>query len=328
MSITHLITANTHRFKEGARILEDIARFVFKDESLFKKVRELRHAFQITMPIFEIESDPGGSSFLENNTRNNLMELVQANSSRMQEALRVLEEFEQDSINKHKLKSLRFATYHLQVDFCKKTKQFTNHDKLTGLYLIVDVDIIKRPMEVIANVINNSSVNLIQFRSKLLSKRPYLQNALKFKTLLHPEKIFIINDHIDIAIDIADGVHLGQEDYDIKRVHKILPDHFLFGVSCHSLEEAKWAVNAGASYLSVGCLFPTKSKKNIQFTSLDELQKIQQNTSIPICAIGGINLKNLSIVLSYKIQMVAVISSIWQELDPAGIINCMQEKII
>lgn len=204
----------------------------------------------------------------------------------------------------------------------------TKQDKLKGLYLIIDTDIINLPIEIITNIINQSSVNLVQLRSKLSNKRPYLQNAIRFKELLHPDKLLIINDHVDIALDIADGVHLGQQDYPIERVRKLLPDDFLFGTTCHNIEEAKLAVNSGASYLSIGCMFPTQSKKDALPTSLAELKKIQQAVHIPICAIGGINLQNLASILSCKVSMIAVISSVWHELNPALAIESIQEQIL
>ena len=328
MSTSYLINVNTNRVKEGARVLEDIARFVLRDETLFKKIRDLRHGLQITQPMNNVKLDFGGIPFKEDNIRGNLIHLVQANSSRIQEALRVLEEISQDGGHKQKIKSLRYTAYHLQQEFYKRTMQFINQDKLKGLYPIIDADIINLPIETMTNIINQSSVNLIQFRSKSSSKQSFLQKAMKFKKLLDPNKLLIINDHLDIALDIAEGVHLGQQDYPLERVRKLLPDNFVFGVTCHNMEEAKRAMNIGASYLSVGCMFPTQSKKKTVRTSLSELEKIQQFIHLPVCAVGGIHLQNIEIILSCKVKMIAVISSIWHELNPALAIETMQKQIL
>ena len=86
MSISSLINANTHRVKEGARVLEDIGRFVLRDETLFTKIRKLRHSLQTSPPIETTQSDLGGPSLKEDNLRRNLIHLVQANASRIQEA--------------------------------------------------------------------------------------------------------------------------------------------------------------------------------------------------------------------------------------------------
>ena len=91
MRIEHLINANVHRVKEGARVLEDVARFILCDQDLFHQARALRHRLLATKPVLDAAEDLGGPSLAENNARANLLQLVQANALRMQEALRVLE---------------------------------------------------------------------------------------------------------------------------------------------------------------------------------------------------------------------------------------------
>lgn len=326
MSISHLINANIHRVKEGARVLEDIARFILKDEVLFNRIRKLRHSLQTTPPALKSDTDLGGVTLKEDNMRSHLIQHVQANAIRMQEALRVLEEFSEDPLSKQKMKSLRYDAYDLQQEIYKKTLRFVKQDKLKGLYLIIDTDQIHLSLEQMINIINQSTVRLVQLRTKSLDKKSFLQQAILCKTLLDTEKLLIINDHVDIAIDVADGVHLGQEDYPINRVRRFSPDHFLLGTTCHTVDEATRAQQAGASYISVGCLFPTKTKKDTTPTPLTELEKIRQAIQLPICAIGGVNEKNLPTVLSYHVDMVAMISSIWQASDPLSVINAIQKK--
>jgi len=327
MSIEHLINANTHRFKEGARVLEDLARFVLKNEDLFKQVRELRHSLKSSLPVDNTQKDLGGPSLIENNIRSNLMDLVQANTIRMQESLRVLEEVSLKIEEKKSIKLLRYSAYKLHKLLYTATSLFVGQGKLKGLYLIVDTDIIKMSIKSIAKIINKTSENLIQFRNKSLSKRDFLQNVIQFKRLLNSDKLLIINDHLDIALDIANGVHLGQTDYPLERARALAPDDFLIGTTCHNIKEAKAAVKAGASYLSIGCIFPTSSKKDATTTSLKQLATIRQEISIPICSIGGINTKNLTKVISCKVDMVALISSIWR--DPrSGSYDCINARAI
>jgi len=326
MSIEHLINANTHRFKEGARVLEDLARFVLKNEDLFKQVRELRHSLKSSLPVDITQQDLGGPSLVENNIRSNLMDLVQANTVRMEESLRVLEEVSPENKEKQRIKLLRYSAYEIHQTLYKAFSMYVKQDKLKGLYLIIDTDIIKMPMKTIAKIINKTSVNLIQFRNKSLSKRDFLQNVIQFKRLLNSDKLLIINDHLDIALDIADGVHLGQTDYPLERARALVPDDFLIGITCHNIKEAKAAVKAGASYLSIGCIFPTSSKKDAIATSLTQLASIRQEINIPICATGGINTQNLTKVISCNVDMVALISSIWSESDPAHTIALIQKQ--
>lgn len=323
MSFSHLITANIHRVKEGARVLEDIARFTLRDDGLFKEIRNLRHSLKNQVQITIQEQDLGGPSFKENNLRYNLIDITQANITRIQESLRVLEEVSIDSEEKHQFKSLRFDAYKLQVKIQDTVSLYLNYDKLKGLYLVIDTDVINKPIEEITSVINQTSVNIVQFRNKTLSKRAFLEQAIQFKDLLDSKRLFIINDYIDIAIDIGDGVHVGQQDYPITRIKKILPDNFILGVTCHNLSEAKLAVQSGASYISVGCIFKSVSKLDTVPTSIAELIKIKAHSPIPICAIGGINTQNLEEITRHNIDMFAIISGIWTKSNPIKQINAL-----
>src|SRR5690348_9788270 len=108
MSRNHLINANIHRAKEGARVLEDIARFLLRDKILFHACREIRHRIKISAPIYDVTTDLGGVDFIEDNIRENVMSIIQANAIRLQEALRVLEEMAQIEIDKQLMKELRY----------------------------------------------------------------------------------------------------------------------------------------------------------------------------------------------------------------------------
>ena len=328
MSLEHLINANIHRLKEGARVLEDIARFILKDDLLFKELRTLRHALLSSQPIKTPEMDLGGSSLKEKNARTDLLNVIQANALRMQEALRVLEESSPTTDQKQKIKSLRYDAYQLHQKIYQKMSYFLKKDKLKGLYLIIDPNIIGLPLKKIIDTINKTEINLVQLRNKKLNKKEFIEDALLFKKLLNPNTLFIINDHVDVALDIADGVHLGLEDYPVERVRAIAPTDFLIGATCHNVKEAKKAELQGASYLSIGCLFPTLSKKDTTPTSLSELKKIREQSSLPISCIGGIDLKNITKVLPCNTEMIALISSVWKTKNPEKTINKLQKIIL
>ena len=43
LKIYRIIDANLNRVSEGLRVIEDIERFIFEDEEISKKLREIRH---------------------------------------------------------------------------------------------------------------------------------------------------------------------------------------------------------------------------------------------------------------------------------------------
>lgn len=72
---------------------------------------------------------------------------------------------------------------------------------------------------------------------------------------------FIVNDDVELAIELdADGVHVGQDDEGITSVREKMGDKII-GVSAHTIEEARFAIENGADYLGVGPIFPTSTKK-------------------------------------------------------------------
>ena len=106
----------------------------------------------------------------------------------------------------------------------------------------------------------------------------------------------IVNDRLDVALAAgAAGVHLGHESVNARDVvdwcrRGTAPAEFLVGVSCHSLEEAREAASAGASYIFFGPVFETPSKRGFgRPQGLERLAEISTSVTIPVIAIGGVD---------------------------------------
>ena len=86
----------------------------------------------------------------------------------------------------------------------------------------------------------------------------------------------------------------------------------IVGVSTHTIEEARWAIENGADYLGVGPIFPTSTKKDtkaVQGTKgLAHFR--EQGITIPIVGIGGISIENTASVIEAGADGVSVISAI------------------
>jgi thiamine-phosphate pyrophosphorylase len=90
------------------------------------------------------------------------------------------------------------------------------------------------------------------------------------------------------------------------------------GVSTHSLEQAKSAVLDGADYIGVGPTFPSGTKKFAEFTGTELLRAVAPEIRLPAFAIGGIDAKNLSEVLSTGFSRVAVSGAVTRAKDPVA----------
>jgi thiamine-phosphate pyrophosphorylase len=120
--VLRLLDANLNRAREGLRVLEDTARFVWKDAPLFAKLRQARHALdratRRAYPDLVASRDSVrdmGRRMAEPHNRTP-RGLVAANFRRVEEALRVLEEygkvFSMDAVIE--FKKLRFETYTME----------------------------------------------------------------------------------------------------------------------------------------------------------------------------------------------------------------------
>lgn len=73
---------------------------------------------------------------------------------------------------------------------------------------------------------------------------------------------FIVNDDLELALELgADGIHIGQQDERADRVRSRIGD-LMLGVSAHTVEEVRLAIEQGADYLGIGPIYPTQSKED------------------------------------------------------------------
>lgn len=150
---------------------------------------------------------------------------------------------------------------------------------------------------------------IIQYRDKESSFAWRLDMARKIRSVTREHgTLFIVNDQINIAIlSEADGVHLGQEDIAIADARSLLPPGMIIGVSCSSHAQALEGEHRGADYLGIGAVFATPVKAGYSVVGLEVLRQIAAEITIPLVAIGGINLNNMAEVKATGIRNVAMV---------------------
>ena len=160
-------------------------------------------------------------------------------------------------------------------------------------------------------------ITCLQLREKTLDTERFLAEAQQLKLLCRSYGVpFIVNDNVDIALKSdADGVHIGQNDGDVSEIRAYIGHDKVLGVSASTVKEALEAEKAGANYLGVGAVFPTNSKNDAENVSLSMLRDICDAVSIPVVAIGGITLENVSLLTDSGICGIAVISAIYAQKD-------------
>ena len=129
--IYRIIDANFNRTGEGLRVVEEIARFFKEDSKITGKLRGIRHLLKKRFDNLNISkknllsarnslNDVGYNqkTFYENK-RTDIKDIAYANLRRVQESLRVLEEFSKLISPKQSFafKKMRFKIYTLEKEF-------------------------------------------------------------------------------------------------------------------------------------------------------------------------------------------------------------------
>lgn len=172
-------------------------------------------------------------------------------------------------------------------------------------------------------------VTCLQLREKQLSGRELLEEALKIQSLCTQYHVpFIINDDVQLAKRIgADGVHVGQEDMDVRMARAELGADKIIGVSAKTVRQAQIAQQQGADYLGVGAVFATETKQDAVSISHEQLRAVCGAVSIPAVAIGGVTKDNLTELSGSGISGIAAVSAVFAQPDIRKAAEELKEKI-
>lgn len=186
------------------------------------------------------------------------------------------------------------------------------------LYVITDKKLLKglSLAEAVEQAILGGA-DMIQLREKAMSCEELLGAALEVKVVTDRYNVpLIINDSLEVCLESgAAGVHIGQNDADIREARAFLGENKIIGVSARTVEQAKYAEENGADYIGVGAAFATGSKNDARCIPHGIYREIRNAVSLPIVAIGGINKTNIADIKGLGIDGAAVISAVFGSGD-------------
>lgn len=345
-NLKRIIDANLNRAAEAARILEEIARFLLDDKHLSEKLKNIRHKINSAqdecygkyLNARDTENDVG-IDIKNSSERINIENIFKANIKRLQQALRTLAEyFVENKENMILFEKLRYESYTLEKIMWCKLQETGGISKLNDnicLYLVTNSDKFESQdefLDAIASALKGG-VDILQFREKNMPAKKMVELGKKIKLLCSEYgTTFIVNDRVDIAAVLeADGVHLGQEDLDVKSARAILGDKgngkYIVGVSTHAPEQALKAVEDGADYIGVGPVFATPTKEGRIPVGIEYINWICKNIDIPAFAIGGIDEDNIEQVISAGAKRVAVVRAIINSKSPQKAVERLIDKL-
>jgi thiamine-phosphate pyrophosphorylase len=197
---------------------------------------------------------------------------------------------------------------------------------MRGFYFITDAGLSRKGNISDVKDALAAQVKIVQYRNKSASTKEMYVEALELRKICQ-DAIFLINDRVDIALGVnADGVHLGQQDLSYQIARRLLGKKKTIGLTVHNAREALLAQKMGADYIGVSPIFSTGTKQNAgKPIGLEMLKKIRKKVSLPIVAIGGINLTNTKEVILAGADGLCAISAVVTKSDVRKEIEKFQE---
>ena len=196
---------------------------------------------------------------------------------------------------------------------------------LSGLYIILDPSVCPtRPLMEVLTAAAEAGASLFQYRNKTASMKDAYVEALALRQAAAKAGVlFIVNDRCDLALAVdADGVHLGQGDLPLDLARKVMGPVKLIGISTHNPDQVREATAGKPYYLGFGPIFKPGSKQGHDpVVGLEGLRTMRRLTSLPVFAIGGIQIDQAGEVMRAGADGVAVISAILKAPDIRYAVN-------
>ncbi len=314
-----ILDAAANRAREGLRVVEDFVRFSLDDAHLSAVLKQCRHTLeerlstidpQALLASRDTQRDVGTDIHtVRERARSSPEHVVRASFKRVQEALRTLEEY--SKVLSPDL-GLDFGRLRYEIYTAEKAVLATrsSRDRLAGrdLYLLATEELCRAGSGPAIRDALAGGVGIVQVREKHMPDRKLLEHACRVREWTHAAgALFLMNDRPDLALLAeADGVHVGQDELQVREARRIVGPERLVGVSTHTIEQARQAVLDGADYIGVGPVFSTPTKNFTQLAGLDFVRQVAAEITLPWYAIGGINLETVESVVEAGARRVAV----------------------
>jgi thiamine-phosphate diphosphorylase len=186
---------------------------------------------------------------------------------------------------------------------------------LRGVYVILNED--DGVLE-LARAVLDGGVRIVQYRAKAGIVAENLRRLRKITR--ECGALLIVNDDWRAAEEFdCDGVHLGPGDdgFATPASPRAAMRERLIGLSCRTLEEVRRAYPEDVDYVGIGSVYATSSKGDAgEPIGIEGLRRLASATTLPVAAVGGIDLSTLSDVRAGGAAMVAVISATAQAAQP------------
>ena len=187
----------------------------------------------------------------------------------------------------------------------------------------------------LGRVLLDGGVRFLQLRMKGASDEEHLAILPTLQEMCASRGAqLLVNDRLDVAAQVAGvGVHLGQDDADPVAARNLLGEGPLIGLSTHNPSQVRAACRLPVDYIGYGPIFSAIGKHH---SSLDQripqsavglasLKQAVAEATVPVVAIGGIQLEHLPLLLATGVHAAAVISAVTCAVDCSEAVHAFQQ---
>lgn len=346
-ALARVVDANSNRAREALRVLEDLARLRLDHAELSRSFKKLRH--DLTGCLGQLPIDRATMLAWRNTAgdvgahdsgaalpgRESESAIASAASSRLGESLRVLEESSKAIRGAlpvaAAIEKIRYRAYDLCRDL-ELALMGGRGPQWTLCVLITESLCTHHRWEEVARRAIDGGADCLQLREKGIADRELLGRARTLVEFAHKQAAaVVINDRPDIAILAgADGVHVGQSDLSINDVRRISGGSLRIGVSCATIEDARFAVREGADVCGLGPMFVSSTKAKPALSGPDLIsQYIADETTrkVPHLAISGITQANIAQLVQVGCQGIAASAAVCGSPNPEEVCRGLSRAI-
>ncbi|MBZ4202969.1 MAG: Nudix family hydrolase [Methylovulum sp.] len=203
---------------------------------------------------------------------------------------------------------LRWVTPHLLKDypFLKANQPIITAIRLPVYYAIVDDTRKLSPQQQLTELLKQN-ITLIQARLKTSSSLETTQFFDYAVPRCRDQKVILMTNSANqpCAAYQAEGLHLTS--HDLLRCSQRPHAYLWVSASCHSLEELQHAEKIGVDFAVLAPVMPTKTHHEAPALGWLQFSKWVAECTLPVYALGGMNLSDLESAIEYGAQGIASI---------------------
>jgi thiamine-phosphate pyrophosphorylase len=171
--------------------------------------------------------------------------------------------------------------------------------------------------------LTDAGVTLLEYRNKTGAEAELMADATALRAAMPVGQVkLIFDDHVDLVERAGfDGVHVDAGDATPAEARLALGPDRIVGTFGGGEALLKDALLAPVDYLSIGPVFPTRTKRTSKMPiGLDGVRRLREQAgpSPVLAAVAGITLPTAAAVLAAGASVVAVSEALFRQTDPAA----------